>query len=52
MRVTQAQWKASEKVIEEQSATELALTGQGKELREDVLSRRDDIIRLLDKVSR
>jgi hypothetical protein len=52
LRNTQADWKASEKVIEEQTATENALTVQGKDLQEDVLSRRDDIIRLLDKVAR
>ena len=38
--------------MKEQLATEKALTAQGKHLQEDILSRRDDIIKLLDKISR
>ena len=52
LATAQEEWRACQLVIKEQAATESTLTTQGKALQEDVLSRRDDIIKLLDKVAR
>lgn len=52
LATAQDELRACKQVIKEQSATEGTLTAQGKALQEDVLSRRDDIIKLLDKVAR
>lgn len=47
-----AEWKASEQVVREQMHTEHTLHIQGEALQEEVNARRNDIMKLLDEVTR
>ena len=47
-----AEWKASEQVVREQMHTEHTLHIQGEALQEEVTARRNDIMKLLDEVTR
>jgi hypothetical protein len=49
---THAEWKASEQVVRELMHTEHTLRCQGEGLQEEVLARREDIAKLLEKVAR
>ena len=49
---THAEWKAAEQVIREQLHTEHTLRCQGESFKEELLTRREDIAKLLEKVSR
>ena len=49
---THAEWKAAEQVLREQMHTEHTLRSQGESFKEELLNRREDVAKLLDKVAR
>ena len=52
LEVTKTEWAATEAVVKEQVVTETALHVQGEGLQGEVLGRRDDVTKLLEKVAR
>lgn len=52
LEITKTEWAATEAVVKEQSVTETALYVQGEGLQGEVLGRRDDVTKLLEKVAR
>ena len=52
LEITKGEWAATEAVVKEQVVTETTLHIQGEGLQGEVLGRRDDVIKLLEKVAR
>ena len=50
--MTKGEWAATEAVVKEQVVTETTLHLQGGGLQGEVLGRRDDVTKLLEKVAR